>query len=92
MYHDGSATSFYIYKSLILLYDYCPLQVVSIQNDIEYSSLGNQILTGISKEEDNCSTNTGSKSKPMRLKVEDVRVVWDIRQTLDITYRDSTFL
>lgn len=38
----------------------------------------NQILTGISKEENNQSATTGSKSKPIRLKVEEVRVVWDI--------------
>jgi hypothetical protein len=40
--------------------------------------LVNQILTSISKEENNCSTTTGSKSKPIRLKIEDVRVIWDI--------------
>jgi hypothetical protein len=78
IYHDGSATSFYTYKSLIHPYDYRPLQVVSIQNDIEYSSLVNQILAGISKEESNCSTTQVSKSKPLRLKVEDVMVTWDI--------------
>jgi hypothetical protein len=74
----GSATSFYTYKSLIYPYAYRPLRLASIQNGIEYSSLVGQILTGISKEEINCGTTTSSKSKPIRVKVEDLMVIIDI--------------
>jgi len=74
IYHDGSDTSFYTYKSLIRQYNHRHLQVVSIKSDVGYSSLANQILAGISKDENNCncSTTQVSKSKPLRLKVENV--------------------
>jgi hypothetical protein len=78
VYPDGSATSFHTYKNPIFGKNYYPLRVISIQNDMGYSSLVNQILTWISKEENNCSIATDSKPKPIKLKVEDVRVIWDI--------------